>query len=190
MVITADSNQDAMTKQLWRLHIPVYIINPQTIFGIMTTIHHLGEVTGTLAEADKLNLQLRHRIDQVEKKVLGLKKPKVLFLWSEKPLITAGQGTFTDSLIDLAGGINIAHTSKIKYPKYSLEEIIRQQPEIIIVANMQNQIDTTVYSRWQKWNQIPAVRNHRVYSINSDIRARPAPRIIDGLEELEKLIHK
>jgi iron complex transport system substrate-binding protein len=190
VVITADSNQDAMTKQLWRLNIPVYIINPQTIFGILTTIHNIGQITGTLAAADKLNLQLQQRIEQVEKKTLGLKKPKVLFLWSEKPLITAGLGTFTDSLIELADGINIAHASKIKYPKYSMEEIIRQQPEVIIVANMQNQIDTTVYSRWQKWIQIPAVRNHQVYSINSDIMARPAPRIIDGLEELEKLIHK
>jgi iron complex transport system substrate-binding protein len=189
VVITADSNQDAMTKQLWRLNIPVYIINPKTIFGILTTIHHLGEVTGTVTTANNLTQQLQHRIELVQHKVKGLPKPKVLFLWSEIPLITAGQETFTDSLIELAGGLNIAHESKIKYPKYSLEEIIRQQPEIIIVANMQSQIDTTVYSRWQKWNQIPAVRNHRVYSINSDIMARPAPRIIDGLEELELLIH-
>ncbi|MFB3894962.1 MAG: cobalamin-binding protein [bacterium] len=190
VVITADSNQDAMTKQLWQLKVPVYIINSQTIFGIMTTIRKLGEVTGTNTTANNLTQQLEHRIELVHLKVKALPKPKVLFLWSEKPLITAGQGTFTDNLIELAGGINIAQASKIKYPKYSLEEIIRQQPEVIIIANMQNQIDASVYSRWQQWSQIPAVRNHRVFSINSDLMARPSPRIIDGLEELEKLIHQ
>jgi iron complex transport system substrate-binding protein len=189
VVVTADSNQDAMAKQLLRLNIPIYVINPQTIFGILTTIHRLGEVTGTVAQSDKLNQQLHQRINQIKQKTQGLQKPKVLFLWSEKPLITAGRGTFTDSLIALAGGINIAHVSKIKYPKYSMEEIIRQQTEIIIVANMQNQIDSIVLSRWQKWIQIPAVQQKKVYSINSDLFARPAPRIIDGLEELAKLIH-
>ncbi|MDI6784573.1 MAG: cobalamin-binding protein [bacterium] len=189
VVVTADSNQDAITKQLLRLKIPVYVINSQSVFGMLTSIRYLGEVTGTSQPAEKLISDLQKRIDTVVQKTQSLPKPKVLFLWSETPLITAGQGTFTDSLISLAGGTNIAHNSKIKYPKYSLEEIIRNQPEIIIVANMRNQIDSTLSSRWQKWGQFPAVKYNRVYSINSDLFARPAPRIVDGLEELAKLIH-
>ncbi|MCX7920275.1 MAG: cobalamin-binding protein [bacterium] len=190
IILTADSNQDAIANQLARLNLPYYVINPESIFGILTTIRRLGEVTGTVPQAESLIQQLEQRILQVQRRTQGVPKPNVLFLWSEQPLITAGQGTFTDSLISLAGGNNLAHNAKIKYPKYSLEEIIRQQPEVIIVANMLNQADTTVYTRWQKWQQIPAVRNHRVYSINSDIIARPSPRIIEGLETLETLIHR
>jgi iron complex transport system substrate-binding protein len=36
---------------------------------------------------------------------------------------------------------------------------------------------------------IPAVKQGRVHLINSDLIDRPSPRIIDGLEEMTRLIH-
>jgi len=42
---------------------------------------------------------------------------------------------------------------------------------------------------WLKWKSIPAAKNGKVYLIDSDLIDRPSPRIIDGIEEMAKLIH-
>lgn len=42
---------------------------------------------------------------------------------------------------------------------------------------------------WQKWGNIPAVKNSRLHLVESDIFDRSCPGILDGLEELVKIIH-
>jgi iron complex transport system substrate-binding protein len=42
---------------------------------------------------------------------------------------------------------------------------------------------------WMQWTSIPAVKNKRIYLIDSDLVDRPSPRIIDGLEAMARLIH-
>jgi iron complex transport system substrate-binding protein len=40
-----------------------------------------------------------------------------------------------------------------------------------------------------QWTSLPAVKNKRVYLIDSDLIDRPSPRIIDGLEAMARIIH-
>jgi iron complex transport system substrate-binding protein len=36
---------------------------------------------------------------------------------------------------------------------------------------------------------LPAVKDGRIHLINSDLIDRPSPRIIDGLEEMARILH-
>jgi iron complex transport system substrate-binding protein len=40
-----------------------------------------------------------------------------------------------------------------------------------------------------RWQNIPAVRNNRICFIDSDLIDRASPRVVDGLEEMVRLIH-
>jgi iron complex transport system substrate-binding protein len=42
---------------------------------------------------------------------------------------------------------------------------------------------------WGKWPDMPAVRNNRMFVVDSNLFDRPTPRLVDGLEVLVKLIH-
>jgi iron complex transport system substrate-binding protein len=190
VIMSADSNQQNIYTQLLRLKIKAYVINPDNLDKTFATILHLGEITGHSPKARELVMSLQKRVKTVETSVKGKAHPKVLFLWSEAPLITAGSGTYTHDLIVKAGGTNIAASSPIKYPKYSMEEIIRIQPDIIISAAMGSDTKTAnKNSLWQAYKVIPAVKNGRIYSINPDLLARPAPSMISGLEEMARMIH-
>ncbi len=190
VLISADSNQQTVYDQLLRLKIKVYVINPDNLEKTWATILHLGEISGHSQKAQALVGSLKKRVNAVQAKVKGKSRPRVLFLWSENPLITAGPHTFTHDLIEKAGGINIAASAPVKYPKYSMEEIIRIQPEIIISGDMGSQAKVSEKnSIWQNYKVIPAVQNNRIYAINPDFLARPAPSIVEGLEEMAKLIH-
>jgi iron complex transport system substrate-binding protein len=46
-----------------------------------------------------------------------------------------------------------------------------------------------VKASWRRWPHIPAVKNDRIFLVDSNIFDRPSPRLVDGLELLAKLIH-
>ena len=63
-------------------------------------------------------------------------------------------------------------------------------PEIIIITSMARKaIFEKVKAEWEKWPNMPAVRNQRIYVEDSNFFDRPTPRLVDGLELLLRLIH-
>jgi iron complex transport system substrate-binding protein len=76
------------------------------------------------------------------------------------------------------------------YPRWSLEEILKRAPEVILVSSMNPRGDyTRILKAWSRWKTIPAVKNGRLHVIDSDLVDRPSPRIIEGLEEMARHLH-
>jgi iron complex transport system substrate-binding protein len=42
---------------------------------------------------------------------------------------------------------------------------------------------------WNRLSDMPAVRNERIYTVDSDVFDRPSPRLLDALEILTRLLH-
>jgi iron complex transport system substrate-binding protein len=119
-----------------------------------------------------------------------LRKPRVFYQIGIDPIVTVGRDTLHNRLITLAGGINVSEKGTAKYPRYGIEEIIVQKPEIIIVSSMKRGEDfDRIKDKWKRWKNIPAVKNNNIHIFNSDLTDHPSPRIVDGLEELAKIIH-
>ena len=47
----------------------------------------------------------------------------------------------------------------------------------------------TARKEWYGYPTVPAVREGKVYLMDSDLIDRPAPRIVRGLEKMARLIH-
>ncbi len=187
---TADGNKIETVEQLERVGFPVYMINPSNLDEIFKMVLDIGRVTGKENEAKKLVCNLRERVRIVVSQTAGLKKPKVFFQIGIDPIVTVSSNTLHNELITLAGGINISGNEATKYPRYSIEEIIVRKPEIIIVSSMKRGEDfDRIRDKWKRWKNIPAVKNNRIHIFNSDLTDHPSPRIVDGLEELAKIIH-
>jgi iron complex transport system substrate-binding protein len=190
VIATADGDKEGEVKKLDSLGIPVYVINPTDIDGILDTISEIGGLIGSTDEAKKLTTEMGKRIDDVTDRVSKYPKVRVLLELGIDPMITISSGTFQDDLIGLAGGINITAGEIVRYPRFSIEEVIIRSPDVIIVTSMTSFKDSSEgIKRWSRWETIPAVRDGRVYLIESDIIDRPSPRIVDGLEVLARFFH-
>ena len=186
----AEGDLKTFVEKLAKLKIPVYIINPKNVSGVITSIQHIGGVTYSAQAAQRVTQAMKERIQAVQIKIQGRPHPRVLHVLNFDPLISAGRGTFVDDLIRLAGGRNIAETAQGKYPRFSLEEVLAMDPEVIILASMRSDDPLTEQRRWwERWKTISAVRHGRIHVLNSDLIHRPSPRIVDGLEEVAKAIH-
>jgi iron complex transport system substrate-binding protein len=42
---------------------------------------------------------------------------------------------------------------------------------------------------WSRWPEMPAIKNQRIFLVDSNLFDRPTPRLVEGLEVLGRLIH-
>lgn len=190
LVVATGGIQLPIVEKLQQLGIPVYIEDPKTMEEVITTIYKIGYITGAEKNAKNLGFKLKLRISAVVSKVKkAQQKPKVFFeLWHE-PLMSAGPGSFIDDLIKKAGGINIAGNAKTQYPIFSLEELLKEDPDIIIGAASSMGSSLSSIATRPGWSSLKAIKAERVFTIDDDIVFRAGPRLVDALEIIAKYLH-
>ena len=109
-------------------------------------------------------------------------------MWGD-PLYVAGRETFTDDLIAIAGGDNIAKDAT-GFAKYPLERVLRAAPEILVLPTHAPETRATAaVAYWQRWPTLPAVRDHRVHAVEDAVISRAGARLVEGAALLERLFH-
>lgn len=187
---TKDGNKPGVVDLLDQARIPVYIINPRNIEQVIETVARIGQVCGIQEKADAMAARLNDRVENVRLKIKTKDRPLVFLQINFRPIITVNKTTVLHDLIVHAGGRNMAADLALTYPRISIEEVIRKKPETIMISSMERGGDfEKARQGWLEWPSIPAVKNSRVHLINSDLIDRPAPRIVDGLEAMARIIH-
>jgi iron complex transport system substrate-binding protein len=185
-----DGNPKAAVDRLEALGIPVYVFDPQSLEAIVDTVERLGALYRQEARAAALADGYRQRLARVARQVAGVtSRPEVFFQIDAQPVISAGSDTFLHQLLTRSGSINLAG-DRTGYPRYSWEELLVLEPEVVLLASMGGgYTEQELRSRWQAWPQVPAVRNGRLHVVEADLFDRPTPRLIDALEYLVGLLH-
>lgn len=191
VLATQDGNLARDLKRLSDLGLQVITYQPADLEQVLEEFEAIGQVTGQEHSAQELVTACRSKLQLVQTRLQGRKPVKVLFAYGREPLVLAGQGTFADDLIRLAGGINLAGDSALPYPRFSLEEVISRAPEVIVESAMGSETEAAAQAAagWSRWPSLPAVRDHRIAVIPADLIARPGPRLFDGLLLMAKILH-
>jgi len=180
----------AVLTKLDEMKISTYVLQAKTLEDILTQLNQLGRMLNRSTAATDLVAGLRRRIRAVREQTQTLPRPKVLYVLNSHPLMTVGPGSFIHQLLDAAGAANVAATAAQPYPRISLEEVLAQNPDILMFpVGAAEGIPESEQAQWQRWPQLSAVRQHRLYRIDSELVDRPGPRIVDGLEQLARQIH-
>jgi iron complex transport system substrate-binding protein len=186
---TDEANRRQTVDQLERLGIPLYGVTAHTVDGTLRSLEDLGRVLGWQQPTDKLVASLRVRVDAVENRVKGLNRPKVLFVVWYRPLITAGKTTFISDVIREAGGVSISDDLAGEWPRMSLEEVLKRDPDVILFPRTDTFAPALEdFQKLPGWGKLPAVQNRRMYLVSETIM-RPCPRLVDALEEVANLLH-
>jgi iron complex transport system substrate-binding protein len=189
-IATKDGNPRDVVESLQALGIPVYVVNPRDLDTVVNTLVEIGELLNAEHKARDLAGEMRARIERVKTRVArAVRRPRVFFQIGVVPIVSVGADTFIHELITTAGGTNAAEGTT-PYPRFSREQVLELSPEVIIITSMtRGQVFEEVRDEWKKWNRLPAVRDERIFIVESNLFDRPTPRLIEGLELLAGLIH-
>jgi iron complex transport system substrate-binding protein len=168
---------------------------PRNFEGVLQTILLLGKVTWTGPCAEEIVSSMREQISRIQARVKGLHPPRVfLELDGTDPArpFTSGPHSFIGAMVEAAGGSNIAHEIHTPAGQMSLEAIVAEDPDVIVLMDSTNPVNPQsredVLHR-RGWSGISAVRNGAVFSVDSAYFSRPSPRFVQGIELLARLLH-
>jgi iron complex transport system substrate-binding protein len=195
LVLAAGVTSPDDVAQLAKLGLTVYATsNAGSLDDIYNDVRAVGKLVGAADAADKLVTSMQGRVMAVKTKAAAVAQHPLVFYELDatdpsKPW-TPGPGSFVDQLITLAGGTNAGNIAKDKYAQLSLEQLVSQNPDIIVLgsATFGGQTPELVAAR-PGWQNIKAVKDHAVYTFDDNLVSRPGPRVVDGLEKLAALIH-
>ncbi|MGH7232991.1 MAG: ABC transporter substrate-binding protein [Nitrospiraceae bacterium] len=176
--------------KLEQLKIAAFILEAKTIEDIPSHIQTLGRMLERSPAADLVATEMRQRIAAIKTRTQALPRPRLLYVLNSQPLISVGPGSFIHQLIELAGGANVAAGAKTPYPRLNMEEVIKQDPEIILFPVGSNEgVPDREQEGWRRWETLSAVKQGRFHRIAGDLLNRPGPRIVQGVETLAAIIH-
>jgi iron complex transport system substrate-binding protein len=185
-----DGNPRQTVVRLESLEVPVYVVDPRNLEAVTETIIEIGDLLHATENAEDLVNNMRSRINRVKSAVEKIShRPGVFFQIGISPIVSVGTNTFIHELIVIAGGDNLAK-GPIPYPRFSREQVLSLAPEIFIITSMsRGEVFERVKIEWSRWPEMPAIKNQRIFLVDSNLFDRPTPRLVEGLEVLGRLIH-
>ena len=194
LVLAAEINANEDIKAIEDLGINVYYIsNPLDFEGLYENLRVVGLLTGHSAEAEALVDELSATVEQIDAVTAGISETPLVFYEIDatdpaKPW-TVGAGTYHDMLISRAKGINLGSQLEGMYPQVSQEELIVQNPEIILLSDSMWGVTAESVAERPGWENMTAVVNDQVLPFDGNLLDRPGPRLVEGYAELVRLIH-
>ncbi|MBK7104704.1 MAG: cobalamin-binding protein [Ignavibacteriae bacterium] len=186
--ITVEGNSKYDYDKLKQLGLKVFVSNPKNYRGIKKTLSDMSKILGKEKVGDSLIINWDLRIEKVKKTHDVIFAQTVLFLVSTNPIFTVGKNSFINEILTFAGLKNIASDNDIKYPLYNREEIVKRDPDYILLYETNtNKIDELLHA-YPEWNTLKSVINKRIFYVNADLFSRPGPRFVDAVENLNKLV--
>lgn len=202
LVVMLEDAQKKDIKRFKEFGLNVYTINPKSVNDVMNSLKDLGKITGQKKQAQKVVNQMKARLSKVKKQVRAHRPglAEVLRVWKPKqkgrkalvvvgydPLIVAGGGTFIDDILKHAGVKNLAYRSRAAYPQYSFEQLVKENPPYIIIA--QGLVSEKQLKRDRRWKALDAIKNDQILFIDADIISRPGPRVVEVIEQIAEFIY-
>jgi len=163
-------------------------LEPNQLSDIWNDIKKVASALKVEKRGGLIISELRERIKNLRKMAQELEKRTVACIEWIDPLMAAGN--WMPELVELAGGINLFGSKGKHSPWMEFEDLIKRDPDVIIVMPCGYNIDKTkremgTLRKMSEWDNLKAVQNSDVYLTDGNqYFNRPGPRLVESLEIL------
>jgi len=174
------------------LGIPVVMLQPPTLSGILVDDALVGTIFGVTSVAAALDARLAVELYNATELTGNLPSlPTVLVTYSVdgNGYWTFGPGTFGESLIEIAGATSIGATATTPYPELSPAQVLVANPSVIVYG-VGYGLNETTYAGGPLWSEFSAVKAGNLTGIDSNWLTEPDPTmILEGIPALLAAFH-
>lgn len=190
VLLFAGADNAGTIAEFDRLEIPTLAVRLNSLDDLRRVIGMLGRLVGRTGAADVLWAGIEAELEAVRRRT-GSRPPRRVYydVWYPPP-ITAGGGSYLDTLISLAGGRNVFADLPAPSPRVSLEAIVARDPELVLfpIGGDPAARHTPPVER-PGWTAVGAVRQGEVRAVDADLVHRLGPRVGRAARALAEAIH-
>lgn len=176
---------------LERLGVPYLVLAPQSLADIRADILRVGAALGREQRARAVAAAMDAQLAELGRQTAGRAPVAVYLEWWPKPMFSPGAACWTNELIERAGGVNVFRARAGQSGEVQVEDVVRADPEVILVAwcgvpfdklNVQRVLERPGLER------VRAVRSGRVVAIDESLLGRPGPRVAEGARHIARAL--
>lgn len=180
--------------------IPVVIFDPSTLGGVVYDVELLTSIFGASSTSVALVAQLQAVLGESSSLLTNLSNNgtplrSVFMTYYPVPAgspdagyYTFGPGSFGQSLIELAGGTNVAGSAPTADPELSGSQVLAANPGVVIYG-VGFGVDLASYQQGPDWTAIPAVANGNVTGVDVTWMTEVDPAMILALPTFEQILY-
>jgi cobalamin transport system substrate-binding protein len=190
LVLATAINREETVDGLAHLGIPVYATDPHTVRGMIESFGRIADMAGAEKQGSALTANLNGKLNALHARLAGLPPVRVVFVVWLDPLISIGQQTFIADALHWAGAESVVRSNQ-NWPQLSFEEVVRLQPDYLVFARSHTGEGAVTLKDLRSravWKDLHAVQQNRIAIISDEID-RPAPGLVDAIEQLAREIH-
>lgn len=160
---------------------------PEDFKALCSSFLQLAQMVGREQEAHEIIKQAEGKLAIIQGKVKALSRPRVFVQIGTRPLVAAGGDSFIDDFVAYAGGVNIAH--EVKTSVYSREEVVRRDPDIILIAQM-GMAGEDEKNVWMRYKTVGATKERKIFIVDPYRFCSSTPvTFVEQVKELVRLFH-
>ncbi|MDD3724479.1 MAG: ABC transporter substrate-binding protein [Bacteroidales bacterium] len=188
LVITSSVFTKSMSQTIQNAGIQIISLPEKPeIQGLYETLNTLGKILDKEEKSKEIIDNFKASLNNITSSRINKSiKPKVYYViqYGVGGDFSAGENTFINEIIELSGGENIA--KKTKNWSFSKEEIFANQPDYIFLRKE----DSAQFVKTHPYNTLNAVKNKRVYGIESSWMDIQSSRTLKAIEYISNIINK
>ena len=196
LVIVYRTQKDLQT-QLTRAQVPFFLYEHAGLADVTSTIRQIGSRVGNVERAAQVAGIIDSRIETVRKRTRGMSRPRTLVIIGRDPfamrgMFASGGVGFIHDMLTAAGGENVFGDVERQAVQATTELVIARKPDIVVELRA-DPIDERTRDKelkaWAALSSVPAVRDRRVHIVADPRTVIPGPRVAEGVELLERILH-
>ena len=171
----------------------VFSTDPISLREVLDDTVEVGELVGKGDETRQKVAGLEEKLTGIEEATKDLESPSVGCLeWLDPPF---SAGHWVPEMVRLAGGADMFAEPGERSGRLSWEAVFEADPDVILMMPCGFDADRAVQEArhlpdLEGWEELAAVKNDRVWAVDANSHfSRPAPRLVDGVEILARLLH-
>ncbi len=179
LVVWLHGNSERQLEGVRKLGIPFFFSDPKKLTDIPTSIERLGILMGTEQKANKVAIAERAELARLGAQYRNRPIVRIFYQVWGKPLYTLNGGNIMNDVIRLCGGENVFAKLPIPAPTVSVESVLLENPEVMMTGDRQAEKSGGL-EMWKSYQNLLAVKNDNLFSVDADLVNRAGPRLIEG----------
>ncbi|QQK71334.1 vitamin B12 ABC transporter substrate-binding protein BtuF [Pectobacterium versatile] len=174
-----EGNSQRPLEQIANFSIPIVYLDAKTLDDIPASLRQLATYSRHPEQAERAATNFQQEIGKLQHagERHNATPLRVFIQFGTQPLFTSSKATLQSQIVSLCGAENVFSDSPVPWPQVSREQVLRRQPQAIIVGGAPERI-SNVQAFWQPQLAVPVI------TVNEDWFSRSGPRLLLAAQQI------